>query len=106
MPLPIRLQSADSAVTDTLSFDGSGAATIWLPLGRYRYTLPNGTGGVVAVEQYSDELLRRAITLQPQVSRAVAEAGRTSAREALWLFGLVILALAGEWLARRHMGLR
>ena len=106
MPLPIRLQSADSTVTDTLSFDGSGTATIWLPLGRYRYTLPNGTGGVVAVEPYSDELLPRAITLQPQASRAAAHAGRTSAREALWLFGLVVLALAGEWLARRHMGLR
>ncbi len=106
VPLPVRFQSADSTFSDTLTFDGSGTATSWLPLGRYQYTLPNGTGGVVAIEPYSDELLSRAITLQPQVSRGVARAGRTSAREALWLFGLVILALAGEWLARRQMGLR
>jgi hypothetical protein len=28
------------------------------------------------------------------------------ARDWLWLFGLCIAALAGEWLARRRLGLR
>ena len=106
VPVPIRLQSDDATVTDTLSFDGSGTATLWLPLGRYRYSLPNGTGGVVAVEPFSDELLPRAVTLQSQAGVVVARSSRRSAREALWLFGLVVLALAGEWLARRRLGLR
>jgi len=104
--VPIRFQSAEAAVDDTLSFDGTGHARSWLPVGRYRYTTPDGATGVVAVEPYSDEWLPRAVTLQRRTRTAVASTTRTSAREALWLFGLVVLALTVEWLARRHLGLR
>ncbi len=104
--VPIQFQSTTAVVDDTLSFDGSGLARIWLPVGRYRYLTPDGGSGVVAVEPYSDEWLPRAVTLQPRTLAAAASTARTSAREVLWLFGLVVLALAAEWLARRQLGLR
>jgi hypothetical protein len=92
--------------SDTLRFDGEGRATAWLPPGEYRYRLSSGGSGTVAVEHYSDELLPRAITLTAHQGRAQRAVARTSARDWLWLFGLCVLALAGEWLARRRLGLR
>ena len=91
---------------DTLHFDGEGRATEWLPPGEYRYRLGRGGSGTVAVEQYSDELLPRAVTLTPHAGRVQRATSRTAARDWLWLFGLCVLALSGEWLARRRLGLR
>jgi hypothetical protein len=91
---------------DTLHFDGEGRATAWLSSGQYRYRLSSGGSGTVAVEQYSDELLPRAVTLTPHAGRAPRPISRTSARDWIWLFGLCVAALAGEWLARRRLGLR
>lgn len=91
---------------DTLHFDGSGRATVWLPPGEYRYRLGSGGGGTVAVEEYSDELLPHPITLSQHPPRAVRPSGRTSARDWIWLFGLCVAGLSGEWLARRRLGLR
>jgi hypothetical protein len=92
--------------TDTLRFDGEGRATAWLSPGEYRYRLSSGGSGTVAVEQYSDELLPRPITLTPHTGRVRRPTSRTVARDWLWLFGLCVLALSGEWLARRRLGLR
>jgi hypothetical protein len=91
---------------DTLHFDGEGRATAWLSPGEYRYRLSSGGSGTVAVEQYSDELLPRAVTLTPHAGRLQRPTSRTVARDWLWLFGLCVLALSGEWLARRRLGLR
>jgi hypothetical protein len=91
---------------DTLRFDGSGHAAVWLRAGEYRYRLPGGGGGTVAVERYSDELLPRPVTLSAHQGRSPVGAGRRAAREWLWLFGLCIAGLAGEWIARRRLGLR
>jgi hypothetical protein len=91
---------------DTLHFDGEGRAAAWLSPGEYRYRLSSGGSGTVAVEQYSDELLPRAVTLTPHLGRAQRPTSRTAARDWLWLFGLCVLALSGEWLARRRLGLR
>ncbi|MEP6687042.1 MAG: hypothetical protein ABJC36_01760, partial [Gemmatimonadales bacterium] len=91
---------------DTLRFDGSGHARIWLPPGQYRYRFAGGGGGTVAVEDFSEELLPRPVTLQAHEARTARPSGRRSARDWLWLFGLCILGLAGEWLARRRLGLR
>jgi hypothetical protein len=91
---------------DTLRFDGSGHAAVWLRPGEYRYRLSGGGGGAVAVEQYSDELPPRPVVLTSHRGRAPASAGRSAARDWLWLFGLCIAALAAEWIARRRLGLR
>jgi hypothetical protein len=98
--------AAEAQRTDTLRFDGEGRATAWLSPGEYRYRLSSGGSGAVAVEQYSDELLHRPITLTPHTGRVRRPASRTVARDWLWLFGLCVLALSGEWLARRRLGLR
>lgn len=91
---------------DTLRFDGEGRATVWLSPGHYRYRLGGGGSGTVAVEEYSDELLPGMVTLTSHEGRAARPTGRTTARDWLWLFALCILALSGEWLARRRLGLR
>ena len=98
--------SAEGERPDTLHFDGEGRASAWLSPGEYRYRLSGGGSGTVAVEQYSDELLPRAVALTPHPGRVSRPMTRTSARDWLWLFGLCVLALAGEWLARRRLGLR
>ena len=92
--------------TDTLHFDGEGRAQVWLSPGEYRYRLSGGGTGTVAVEQYSDELLPRTVTLSAHGGRAPRSSARTSARDWLWLFGICVLALSGEWLSRRRLGLR
>lgn len=91
---------------DTLRFDGSGRATVWLSPGEYRYRLSGGGGGTVAVEQYSEELLPRPVALRKHEALARASSSRLAARDWLWLFGLCVLGLAGEWIARRRLGLR
>jgi hypothetical protein len=68
--------------------------------------LSGGGSGTVAVEQYSDELLPQQVTLTPHVGRGPGSLARTSARDWLWLFGICVVALSGEWLARRRLGLR
>jgi hypothetical protein len=92
--------------SDTLHFDGTGRSTLWLPPGEYRYRLGRGGGGTIAVEEYSDELLPHPVTLTPHAPRVGPAPGRSSARDWLWLFGLCILGLSGEWLVRRRLGLR
>jgi hypothetical protein len=100
------LASAGGQRPDTLHFDGEGRATAWLTPGEYRYRLSSGGSGTVAVEQYSDELLPRAVTLTTHGGRVPRPISRSSARDWVWLFGLCVAALAGEWLARRRLGLR
>jgi hypothetical protein len=68
--------------------------------------LSGGGGGTVAVEEYSEELLPRTVLLRDHAARARAPSGRRAARDWLWLFGLCVLGLAGEWIARRRLGLR
>jgi hypothetical protein len=92
--------------TDTLRFDGAGRAPVRLSPGEYGYRLGGGGGGVVAVEQYSDELLPRPVTLTARTARVTRSQDRTAARDWLWLFAIAIVALSVEWLARRRLGLR
>jgi hypothetical protein len=106
VPVAIALSEEGRQQSDTLKFDGAGRAALWLRPGEYRYRLTGGGSGTVAVEQYSDELLPRPLTLTAREGRAPLSAGRSAARDWLWLFGLCILALSGEWFARRRLGLR
>jgi hypothetical protein len=97
---------ADTSLADTLRFDGAGRASVRLPPGEYRYRLAGGGGGTVAVEQYSDELLPHPVTLTAHEGRSPVTGGRRGARDRVWLFGLCVLGLVGEWIARRRLGLR
>jgi hypothetical protein len=72
----------------------------------YRYALAPGGTGTVAVEPYSDELLPRPVALASHEARAARASTTRSAREWPWLFALAVAGLAGEWVARRRLGLR
>jgi hypothetical protein len=104
---PVRWTADSFARTDTLHFDGAGRAEAWLPVGVYRYRLADGAGGTAAVEPWSREWIPRAPVVTthdgPAAGRAVA---RQAARDRLWIFGLIIVALAAEWTLRRRRGLR
>ena len=105
-PVSVAWTGPAGAASDTLHFDGNGRATAWLPPGEYRYRLGGGGAGAVAVEQYSAELIPGRVSLTSREPRTERPAGRSAAREWLWLFGLCVLGLSGEWLARRRLGLR
>jgi hypothetical protein len=106
-PTPVVVNwSGGSQRTDTLHFDGDGRATAWLTPGEYRYRLASGGAGTVAVEEYSDEFLPRAVSLTAHDPRPGRPSRRSSARDWIWLSALCVLALSGEWLARRRLGLR
>jgi hypothetical protein len=104
-PVPIRWSGARQN-SDTLQFDGSGRASVWLAPGEYSYHLGTGGTGTVAVEDYSDELLPRPVTLTAHEPPRLQPAGRSASRDWLWLFALCVIALSGEWYARRRLGLR
>jgi len=106
VPQAVVWSSSAGQRTDTLHFDGEGRAPVWLQPGEYRYRLSGGGVGTVAVEQYSDELLPRPVTMTAHEGRDARSTARSTARDWLWLFGICILALSGEWLARRRLGLR
>jgi hypothetical protein len=103
---PAPVQWTGGRRPDTLRFDGAGRATVWLAPGQYRYRLEPGGTGIVAMEDYSDELLPRPVAVAPHDARTVLASASRSAREWPWLFALCVVGLAGEWLARRRMGLR
>lgn len=105
-PQVIVWSSPAGQTTDTLQFDGDGRAPVWLMPGVYRYRLAGGGAGTVAVEQYSDEFVPRPRTLAAHEGAGARPAGRSTARDWLWLFAVAVVALSGEWLARRRLGLR
>jgi hypothetical protein len=104
--VPLTWTAGDRPRADTLRFDGAGRAAVRLPPGTYRYHFAGGAGGTVAVEDYLEELLPRRVTLRARNAVASEPGTRTVARDWLWLFGLCVLAFAGEWFARRRLGLR
>lgn len=106
-PLEIVWSSTGGTQRDTLEFDGAGRASAWLPPGAYQYRLEGGGNGLVAVEEYSDEWLPRPVTLTSREEVSVlASTAPSRARGWVWLFAVCVLGLAGEWLARRRLGLR
>ena len=103
--LPIHWGDSAGA-SDTLRFDGSGRAEVWLPVGIHRYRLANGGRGLAVVEPYSDEYLPRPVALGAQDATVTPATRRSQARDWIWLFGICIAGLSAEWLVRRRMGLR
>ncbi|HKP30802.1 MAG TPA: hypothetical protein VJU15_15425 [Gemmatimonadales bacterium] len=106
-PVAIRLRGSDgSTLNDTLTFDGSGHAGLRLPVGTYTYQLSGGGRGIVAVEEYSDEWFPRPVVVETAVEAPFPSDRRQGIRERWWLFAIGIIALCGEWVVRRRMGLR
>jgi hypothetical protein len=105
-PIGVGLSGAGGTRRDTLRFDGNRRAQLWLSPGQYRYELESGGGGLVAVDEWSEEWLPHPAQLASRAAPGVSLAGVTSTRQWVWLFGLMILALSAEWLARRRLGLR
>ncbi|MEP6475462.1 MAG: hypothetical protein ABJC74_17175, partial [Gemmatimonadota bacterium] len=103
--IPISLEG-QASVRDTLRFDGAGRSRLYLAPGRYRYRLASGGEGSVVVEQYSDEWWPRSPSIKSQHGQHQIPRESGNARRLVWLFLLCILALAGEWFARRRKGLR
>lgn len=103
---PVVWTGPEGPRSDTLRFDGAGRASVLLSPGEYRYRFAGGGGGTVAVEEYSDELIPAPVTLTSRTARLPRSEGRRAARDWLWLFGICVVALSVEWLARRRLGLR
>jgi hypothetical protein len=106
VPVALELTGPGAVLRDTLVFDGAGHAEVLLPPGVWRYKLAGGGAGTLAVEEYSDEWVPSARTLAAQETAAGPEPLRMPLRGWLPLFGIAVAAFAGEWLARRRMGLR
>ncbi len=104
--LGIRLESAGQATRDTLRFDGSGRAELWLPPGQKRYALDGGGAGLIAVDTWSEEWLPRPVVVAARDAPDVSAGGFTSSRRWIWMFGLAVFGLLGEWGMRRQLGLR
>jgi hypothetical protein len=104
----IMFEGPDGVRQDTLRFGGDGRALLWLPPGAYRYHLagPQGSAGTVAVDTWSREWLAQPVVVRSRAVPAARAGERRTLREWPWLYALVLLALAGEWLARRRLGLR
>ena len=106
VPLAIEWVGDASRRRDTLVFDGEGRSEALLPPGTWRYRLDAGGTGTLAVEEYSDEFLPRSVTLADRKSAVTGNRVRKPVRGWIWLFGAAVLAFAGEWTARRRLGLR
>jgi len=91
----------------TLRFDAEGSALAWLAPGAYRWSAREGgrAAGAFVVEAYSDEVPPRAVTLAAGSGRLREVLAATYARQRPWLFALVIVALAAEWIWRHRTGL-
>jgi len=105
-PVPVEWSGAAGPRSDTLVFDGAGRAEVLLAPGVWRYQLRGGGEGTLAVEEYSDEWVPGRVALADRAGVAVARRARVPLRGWAWLFGLAVTAFAGEWFARRRMGLR
>ena len=105
-PLPVEWSAGAASRRDTLVFDGSGRAETLLPPGTWRYRLGGGGEGTVAVEEYSDEWLPARVMLADRRGVSPSGGARQPIRGWAWLFGIAVAAFAGEWFARRRMGLR
>ncbi len=107
-PIPLGVEFTGSAGTrrDTLRFDGTGRAEVMLPPGVWPYRLDGGGQGTLVVEDYSEELLPRPVVLSERSGTGASEVARRPVRALIWMFGLAMAAFAGEWTARRRLGLR
>jgi hypothetical protein len=104
-PVAIEFRSGEAVTGDTLRFDAAGRAEVRLPPGSYRYEVAGG-GGTVVTEEWSEEFLPHAETIEAGEPAARGSTRSVSAREWVGLFALCIACFSGEWWFRRQLGLR
>lgn len=102
---PITFRTDQGERIDTLTWDPNGHADVALPVGHYRYDLPDGSGGVVAVEPFAAELFPGPPRLTSRAAQIAPTPLRRSLRDLLWLAALAVLGFAAEWMIRRRLGL-
>jgi hypothetical protein len=107
-PVPITLEGPAGRISDTLRFDGRGRASLRLPPGEYQFIAhaDRPLRGIAAVDEWSEEWWPRPVRIPERPMAAAAAPARRSSRETPWLFLAVLAGLAGEWGARRRLGLR
>jgi hypothetical protein len=104
--LPIEWSGPGGTRSDTLRFGGEGRAEALLAPGVWHYRLRGGGEGTLAVEEYSDEWVPGRVTVSDRPGGTTLARSRRALRNWLWLFGVAVFAFAGEWYARRRLGLR
>jgi hypothetical protein len=110
LPDSLRIEVTDGRVARgmALHFDPQGTARVWLPPGAYRWSAPRpAASGAFVVEEYSDEFPPRPVTVSVSGGGSALRTGMglTYARQRPWYFGVVLLALVGEWIWRHRRGL-
>jgi len=105
--LPIAIEGPTGPRADTLRFGGDGLASLWLPPGSYRFLLGGRSGAIAgAVDVWSREWIRGPAVVTARPLPAAESGARRSIRDLPWLYLLLLASLAGEWVARRRLGLR
>jgi hypothetical protein len=104
-PVAVEFRAGEAVISDTLRFDAAGRAEVRLTPGSYRYSMAGGEGAVVT-EEWSNEFLPGARTLEPREPAERASTRTVSARQWLALFAFCIACFGGEWWFRRRLGLR
>jgi hypothetical protein len=99
--------SGGSESTAVLRFDSRGNALHVLPPGAYQWRVRGepGARGMTVVERYSNEYLPRRVTTGSGTAGRAAALVERHARERWWLYVIVVLALAAEWIWRHERGL-
>ena len=95
--------------SDTLAlrFPGGALFTETAPLAPGTYDIAVHGGGTMLVVNPSAEFLPRRPTVRDgPVGASAATTEAPGLRAFGWVFGLVIIALCGEWVVRRQLGLR
>ncbi len=103
----LRWSAAGQTGVDTLRFGATGTTAVGRVFAPGRVDVDVAGGRVTLVVNPSGELLpRRAAVAAGPVGDGAAAAAAPSARDWLWLYAVVILALSAEWVLRRRAGLR
>ena len=90
-----------------LRFGGSSGYTETPPLAAGVYATRVGeTDGLLAVNESSEWIPRRASVRAGPVGNAAAAGRAPQSRSAWWLYAIALAALCAEWILRRRIGLR
>ena len=103
----LRLPDGRGEDTLRLHFPPGAAVVRSIPLAAGRYDARMTGGSAVLVVNAADELVPRAPSVRSgRVGGTPPRGAAPSARDAGWLYALLVLLLCAEWLLRRRAGMR